>query len=75
MEKCMEQHIKYLKQSRPKRWKFLIENADNIKSTSTLDEVKSVYNYITNMFESEPNEINTFNYLVWNKLGYKIMIK
>lgn len=65
-------HILYLKADRPKRWKFLTENVDKIKTTSTLEEVKEVFDFISNMFEAEPIEIETFNYLVWQKLGYKM---
>lgn len=65
-------HILYLKAERPKRWKFLTENVDKIKTTSTLEEVKEVFDFISNMFEAEPIEIETFNYLVWQKLGYKV---
>lgn len=65
-------HILYLKAERPERWKFLIENVDKIKTTSTLEEVKEVFNFISDMFEDEPIEIETFNYLVWQKLGYKM---
>lgn len=67
-------HILYLKAERPKRWKFLTENVDKIKTTSTLEEVKEVFNFISDMFEDEPIEIETFNYLVWQKLGYKMSI-
>lgn len=65
-------HILYLKAERPKRWKFLTENVDKIKTNSTLEEVKEVFNFISDMFESEPIEIETFNYLVWQKLGFKM---
>ena len=65
-------HILYLKAERPKRWKFLTENVDKIKTTSTLEEVKEVFDFISNIFESEPIEIETFNYLVWQKLGYRM---
>lgn len=65
-------HILYLKAERPKRWKFLIENVDKIKTNSTLEEVENVFNFVQNMFEEEPIEFETFNYLVWQKLGYKI---
>ena len=65
-------HILYLKAERPKRWKFLTENVDKIKTTSTLEEVKEVFDFISNMFEDEPIEIETFNYLVWQKLGYRM---
>lgn len=65
-------HILYLKAERPKRWKFLTENVDKIKTTSTLEEVKEVFDFISNMFEAEPIEIETFNYLVWQKLGYRM---
>ena len=65
-------HILYLKAERPKRWKFLTENVDKIKTTSTLEEVKEVFDFISNMFEAEPIEIETFNYLVWQKIGYRM---
>ena len=65
-------HILYLKAERPERWKFLIENVDKIKTTSTLEEVENVFKFVQNMFEEEPIEFETFNYLVWQKLGYKI---
>ena len=65
-------HILYLKAERPKRWKFLTENVDKIKTTSTLEEVKKVFDFISNMFEDEPIEFETFNYLVWQKLGYRM---
>ena len=65
-------HILYLKSERPNRYKFLTENVDKIKTTSTLEEVKEVFDFISNMFEAEPIEIETFNYLVWQKLGYKM---
>lgn len=65
-------HILYLKAERPNRYKFLTENVDKIKTTSTLEEVKEVFNFISDMFEAEPIEIETFNYLVWQKLGYKM---
>lgn len=70
--KDLNVHILYLKAERPKRWKFLTENVDKIKTTSTLEEVKEVFNFISDMFEAEPIEIETFNYLVWQKLGYKM---
>ena len=65
-------HILYLKSERPNRYKFLTENVDKIKTTSTLEEVKEVFDFISNIFESEPIEIETFNYLVWQKLGYRM---
>ena len=65
-------HILYLKAERPNRYKFLTENVDKIKTTSTLEEVKKVFDFISNMFEDEPIEFETFNYLVWQKLGYKM---
>lgn len=65
-------HVIYLKAERPNRYKFLTENVDKIKTTSTLEEVKEVFNFISDMFEAEPIEIETFNYLVWQKLGYKM---
>ena len=36
-------HILYLKAERPNRYKFLTENVDKIKTTSTLEEVKKVF--------------------------------
>ena len=65
-------HILYLKAERPNMYKFLTENVDKIKTTSTLEEVKKVFDFISNMFEAEPIEIETFNYLVWQKLGYRM---
>ena len=65
-------HILYLKADRPNRYKFLTENVDKIKTTSTLEEVKKVFDFISNMFEDEPIEFETFNYLVWQKLGYRM---
>lgn len=62
--KDLNVHILYLKADRPNRWKFLTENADKIKTTSTLEEVKEVFDFISNIFEAEPIEIETFNYLV-----------
>ena len=70
--KDLNVHILYLKAERPKRWKFLTEKVDKIKTTSTLEEVKEVFDFISNMFEAEPIEIETFSYLVWQKLGYKM---
>lgn len=70
--KDLNVHILYLKAERPKRWKFLTEEVDKIKTTSTLEEVKEVFDFISNMFEAEPIEIETFNYLVWQKLGYRM---
>ena len=70
--KDLNVHILYLKADRPKRWKFLTENVDKIKTTSTLEEVKEVLDFISNIFEAEPIEIEAFNYLVWQKLGYKM---
>ena len=67
-------HVIYLKAERPNRYKFLTENVDKIKTTSTLEEVKEVFNFISDIFEAEPIEIETFNYLVWQKLGYKMNI-
>ena len=65
-------HVIYLKAERPNRYKFLTENVDKIKTTSTLEEVREVFNFISDMFEAEPIEIETFSYLVWQKLGYKM---
>ena len=65
-------HILYLKAKRPNRYKFLTENVDKIKTISTLEEVKKVFDFISNIFEAEPIEIETFNYLVWQKLGYRM---
>lgn len=65
-------HVIYLKAERPNRYKFLTENVDKIKTTSTLEEVEEVFNFISDMFEAEPIEIEAFNYLVWQKLGYKM---
>ena len=65
-------HVIYLKAERPNRYKFLTENVDKIKTTSTLEEVREVFNFISDMFEAEPIEIETFNYLVWQKLGYRM---
>ena len=62
--KDLNMHILYLKADRPKRWKFLAENVDKIKTTSTLEEVKEVFDFISNIFEAEPIEIETFSYLV-----------
>ena len=70
--KDLNVHILYLKADRPNRWKFLTENADKIKTTSTLEEVKEVFDFISNIFEAEPIEIETFNYLVWQKLDYRM---
>ena len=67
-------HILYLKAERPKRWKFLTENVDKIKTTSTLEEVKEVFDFISNIFEAEPIEIETFSYLVWQKIGYRMSV-
>lgn len=67
-------HILYLKTTRPRRWKFLTENVNKIKITSTLEEVKEVFNFISDIFEAEPIEIETFNHLVWQNLGYKMSI-
>ena len=63
--KGLNMHILYLKAERPNRYKFLTENVDKIKTTSTLEEVKEVFDFISNMFEAEPIEIEIFNYLVW----------
>ena len=65
-------HVIYLKAERPNRYKFLTENVDKIKTTSTLEEVREVFNFISDMFEAEPIEIEAFNYLVWQKLGYRM---
>ena len=70
--KNLNVHILYLKADRPNRWKFLTENVDKIKTTSTLEEVKEVFDFISNIFEAEPIEIETFNYLVWQKIGYRM---
>lgn len=70
--KNLNVHILYLKAERPKRCRSLTENVDKIKTTSTLEEVKEVFDFISNMFEAEPIEIETFNYLVWKKLGYRM---
>lgn len=67
-------HILYLKAERPNRYEFLTKNVDKIKTTSTLEEVKKVFDFISNIFEDEPIEIKTFNYLVWQKLGYRMSI-
>ena len=65
-------HVTYLKAERPNRYKFLTEQVDKIKTTSTLNEVENVFKYVEDMFEAEPIEFETFNYLVWQKLGYKM---
>lgn len=65
-------HVTYLKAERPNRYKFLTEQVDKIKITSTLNEVEKVFKYVENIFEAEPIEFETFNYLVWQKLGYKM---
>lgn len=65
-------HVTYLKAERPNRYKFLTEQVDKIKTTSTLNEVEKVFKYVENMFEAEPIEFETFNYLVWQKLGYRM---
>ena len=72
--KGLNMHILYLKAERPKRWKFLTESVDKIKTTSTLEEVKEVLDFISNIFEAEPIEIETFNYLVWQNLGYRMSV-
>lgn len=70
--KGLNMHILYLKAERPNRYKFLTENVDKIKTTSTLEEVKEVFDFISNMFEAEPIEIEIFNYLVWQKFSYRM---
>ena len=65
-------HVTYLKAERPNRYKFLTDQVDRIKTTSTLEEVKKVFNYVQDMFDKEPIEFETFNYLIWQKLGYKM---
>lgn len=65
-------HVTYLKAERPNRYKFLTDQVDKVKTTYTLEEVKEVFDFISNIFESEPIEIETFNYLVWQKLGYRM---
>ena len=65
-------HVTYLKAERPNRYKFLTDQVDKVKTTYTLEEVKEVFDFISNIFESEPIEIETFNYLVCQKLGYRM---
>lgn len=65
-------HVTYLKAERPNRYKFLTDQVDKVKTTYTLEEVKEVFDFISNIFEAEPIEIETFNYLVWQKLDYRM---
>lgn len=66
-------HVVYLKAERPNRYKFLTDQVDKIKTTSTLEEVEKVFKFVESMFDAEPIEFETFNYLVWQKLGYKMV--
>ena len=73
--KDLNVHILYLKSERPNRYKFMTDQVYKVKTTSTLEEVKEIFDFISNIFESEPIEIETFNYLVWHKLGYVLVFR
>lgn len=69
MEKCMEHHIKCLKQNRPRRFEFLEDNVCKITKESTFEEFVNIVDYVKDMFENEPEELDTFFYMVWRKVS------